>query len=138
MYIFILESIGMQELILVGIVALIVFGPRKLPEMAKMIGKTMAEFRRVTGEFKETWEKEAKFDLEELEKDDLRTIESTKKINGDVKVLQNTEDNKFLPEIKEINADDFKINTEEFRNEKNVETIPVKQDKVESEKRNWL
>lgn len=121
----------MQELFLVGIVALIVFGPRKLPEMARMIGKTMAEFRRVTGEFKETWEKEAKFNLDELEKSDLKTIENNKTTNGDVKVLGNTEDNKFLPEIREINADDFNRKTI-------VEKVPVKRENVESEKRNWL
>lgn len=131
MFLFILESIGMQELLLVGVVALIIFGPRKLPEMAKMIGKTMAEFRRVTGEFRETWEKEAKFDLDELEKSDLKTIENTKKTNGDVKVLENTEDSKLLPEIREINAEDF-------NKEIIAEKFPVKQDKVESEKRNWL
>lgn len=131
MFLFILESIGMQELFLVGIVALIVFGPRKLPEMARMIGKTMAEFRRVTGEFKETWEKEAKFNLDELEKSDLKTIENNKTTNGDVKVLGNTEDNKFLPEIREINADDFNRKTI-------VEKVPVKRENVESEKRNWL
>ncbi len=131
MFLFILESIGMQELFLVGIVALIVFGPRKLPEMARMIGKTMAEFRRVSGEFRETWEKEAKFNLDELEKSDLKTIENNKKTNGDVKVLENTEDNKFLPEIREINADDFNRKTI-------VEKVPVKRENVESEKRNWL
>ncbi len=47
-YIFIFESIGTSELMLIGLVALIVFGPRKLPELARTIGKTMAEFRRST------------------------------------------------------------------------------------------
>jgi Tat protein translocase TatB subunit len=131
MFLFILESIGMQELFLVGVVALIIFGPRKLPEMARMIGKTMAEFRRVTGEFKETWEKEAKFDFNELEQSELKTIENTEKKNGGVKVLQNTEDGKFLPEIREINAEDF-------NREMVVEKVPSKQEKAESEKRNWL
>jgi Tat protein translocase TatB subunit len=134
MFVFILESIGMQELLLVGVVALIIFGPRKLPEMAKMIGKTMAEFRRVTGEFKETWEKEAKFDFndEELGNDDkLNTIENTKSINGNAKVLEDSEINKLLPEIREVNAAGFD-------KEIIAEKIPVKQERVESEKRNWL
>lgn len=133
MFLFILESIGMQELLLVGLVALIVFGPRKLPEMAKMIGKTMAEFRRVTGEFKETWEKEAKFDLDEVEKEtnNLKTIENTKPINGNAKVLENSEENKFLPEIREINATDF---DKELIVERNL----VQSNITESEKKNWL
>ena len=76
MYLFILESIGTSELILVGIVALIFLGPRKLPEYAKKIGKITAEFRGTAHEFKETWEREASFqeeikslDLNELDKE---------------------------------------------------------------------
>jgi Tat protein translocase TatB subunit len=65
LYLLILESIGTSELILIGIIALIVFGPRKLPQMAKTIGKTMADFRRTTNEFKSTWEREAEFYKEE-------------------------------------------------------------------------
>jgi Tat protein translocase TatB subunit len=55
----------MSELVLIGIVALIIFGPRKLPQLARKAGKTMNDLRKVTGEFKETWEKEV--DLSELE-----------------------------------------------------------------------
>jgi Sec-independent protein translocase protein TatA len=40
----------------VFVVALVVFGPEKLPELAKNVGKFMAEFRRMTGEFKGTFE----------------------------------------------------------------------------------
>ncbi len=65
-YVFILESIGTSELMLIGLVALIVFGPRKLPELARTIGKTMAEFRRSTDDFKKTWQQE--LDLEEAKK----------------------------------------------------------------------
>lgn len=131
MFLLILESIGMQELILVGVVALIIFGPRKLPEMAKMIGKTMAEFRRVTGEFKETWEKEAKFDLEDIQDNELKTIENTKKLNGTKEVISDNDNEIHLPEIKEINAEDF-------NKQISVDRVPVSQIKTESEKRNWL
>lgn len=66
MYSFLLvfESIGTAELILIGIVALIFLGPRKLPQIAKTIGKTMADFRKTTNEFKTTWEREVNFDEE--------------------------------------------------------------------------
>lgn len=64
MFLLILESIGTSELILIAAVALIVFGPRKLPEMAKKLGKTMAEFRNATNEFKTTWEREVAFEDE--------------------------------------------------------------------------
>lgn len=64
MFLFILESIGTSELILIGIIALIFLGPRKLPEIARKIGKTMADFRNTTNEFKSTWEREVNFEEE--------------------------------------------------------------------------
>jgi Tat protein translocase TatB subunit len=46
-------GIGMPELLLILAVALIVLGPKKLPELARALGKGMAEFRRATDELKE-------------------------------------------------------------------------------------
>jgi sec-independent protein translocase protein TatA len=61
LFLLILESIGTPELLMIAVVALIVFGPRKLPQMAKTLGKTMADFKNATNEFKSTWEREAAF-----------------------------------------------------------------------------
>jgi sec-independent protein translocase protein TatB len=75
------ETIGWQELIFIGILALIFLGPRKLPTMARTIGKYMAEFRRAATEFKSTWESEVSSittDFKEELKDtnnDLRMLE---------------------------------------------------------------
>lgn len=77
MFLLILESIGSSELILIAAVALIVFGPRKLPEMAKKIGKTMAEFRNATNEFKTTWEREAAFEDEKSEGKNVTLLTDT-------------------------------------------------------------
>ncbi len=60
------ESIGTPELALIVIAALLLFGPRKLPEIGRMLGKTMGEFRRASEEFKRTWEMEV--EIEEAEK----------------------------------------------------------------------
>lgn len=49
-------GIGLPELIIIIIVALIVFGPKKLPDLAKSLGKGMAEFRKATDDFKSTVE----------------------------------------------------------------------------------
>lgn len=78
MFLFIFESIGTSELLLIGIVALIFLGPRKMPEMAKKIGKIMAEFRGATSEFKQTWEREINFE-EEIKSLDLNAIEAETK-----------------------------------------------------------
>ena len=46
-------GIGMPELLLILALALIVLGPKKLPELARALGKGMAEFRRATDELKD-------------------------------------------------------------------------------------
>jgi TatA/E family protein of Tat protein translocase len=50
--------IGIQELVLILVIALLVFGPKKLPELGRSIGKTLAEFRRASNELKHNIEKE--------------------------------------------------------------------------------
>jgi TatA/E family protein of Tat protein translocase len=62
--------LGMPEIILILVVALVVFGPRKLPELGKSLGQAMAQFRRASEDFKRTWEQEV-----EIEK--VRMTETT-------------------------------------------------------------
>ena len=49
-------GIGMPEMILILAIALIVIGPKKLPDLAKSLGRAMREFKRATSEFKESIE----------------------------------------------------------------------------------
>ena len=51
-------GLGGPELFLIMVIALIVFGPRKLPEIGKSLGKMMAEFRRASNDFRNTIESE--------------------------------------------------------------------------------
>lgn len=51
-------SIGIYELLIIFTIALLVFGPRKLPELGKSLGKTLQEFRRATNELKHTLDEE--------------------------------------------------------------------------------
>ena len=51
-----MPQIGPLEVFIVAAVALIVFGPQKLPEIARMIGRFMSEMRRMAGEVKSEWE----------------------------------------------------------------------------------
>jgi Tat protein translocase TatB subunit len=46
-------GIGMPELIVIFVIALIIIGPKKLPDLARALGKGMAEFRKATSEIKE-------------------------------------------------------------------------------------
>lgn len=58
--------LGVPELLLIFAVVLIVFGPRKLPEIGRTLGKALAEFRKATDDLKGTIEREVR--LEELKK----------------------------------------------------------------------
>jgi Tat protein translocase TatB subunit len=49
-------DIGLQEMLVVGVIALLVFGPSKLPELGRMFGRAMREFRRYSDEFRTTVE----------------------------------------------------------------------------------
>src|SRR5215468_9891639 len=65
MYLFILDSLGSSELLVILGAALIFFGPRRLPQLSRQLGKGLAEFRRASEDFKRTWEREV--NLENLE-----------------------------------------------------------------------
>ena len=58
--------LGVPELLLIFAVILIVFGPRRIPEIGRTLGKALGEFRKATDDFKSTIEREVR--LEELKK----------------------------------------------------------------------
>jgi sec-independent protein translocase protein TatA len=55
-------SVGMPEMIIILVIALIIFGPRKLPELGRSLGKSLAEFKRASNELKNTLEEEIRLD----------------------------------------------------------------------------
>ncbi len=62
-------SLGVPEMMMIFVVALLLFGPRQMPQIGKSIGKALGEFRRASNEFKRTIEDEvAGEDLVELKK----------------------------------------------------------------------
>ena len=135
MYLFILESIGTSELILIGIVALIIFGPRKLPQMARTIGKMMAEFRGATNEFKTTWQREASF---EEESNQIKNLFEEPEAVKDLQIEENSQNESsakvFKPEIREVDASEIK---KRFELEEN-KLESIQNDKSETSKRDWL
>ena len=60
-------GIGMPELIIIMVIALIVIGPSKLPDLARALGKGMAEFRKATQEIKESLDVDE--DIQEVKRD---------------------------------------------------------------------
>lgn len=68
--------LGMPEIIMIFIVGLLLFGPRKMPELGRSIGRALGEFRRASNEFKRTVEDEvAAEEIRAVEKD-LREIKN--------------------------------------------------------------
>src|SRR5438309_6644436 len=55
-------SIGMPELIVIFVIALIIFGPRKLPELGRSLGKSLAEFKKASNELRSTLEEEIRLE----------------------------------------------------------------------------
>jgi sec-independent protein translocase protein TatB len=65
-FLLILESLGSTELLFILVMALVFFGPRKLPQLSRSLGKSMAEFRRASEDFKRTWDREVNEEMQAM------------------------------------------------------------------------
>ncbi len=65
--------IGMPELVVIMVIALIIFGPRKLPELGRSLGRSLNEFKRASNELKHTLDEEIR--VEEQKTTDQKTAE---------------------------------------------------------------
>jgi TatA/E family protein of Tat protein translocase len=59
-----LGSIGMPELMIILVIALIIFGPRKLPELGRSLGRSLKEFKRASNELQHTLDEEIRLEDE--------------------------------------------------------------------------
>jgi Tat protein translocase TatB subunit len=80
-------GIGMPELILIAVVALIVLGPKKLPDLAKSMGRAVREFRKATSELKETLQVDSEFSdvkkaFNDFQSDVNKTIQPEPKVEA--------------------------------------------------------
>jgi Tat protein translocase TatB subunit len=137
-FLFILESIGTSELILIGIIALIFLGPRKLPQIARTIGKTMADFRNTTHEFKSTWEREVNFqeEAEALRSGDLASGDSNSATQRESPSLDTNTNTLAMPEIKPAQPNMFGDLPVSKETEKT--TAAERPPDEISDKKNWL
>jgi sec-independent protein translocase protein TatB len=145
-YFLIFEGLGTTELLLILVVALIIFGPKKLPQLARSFGKSMSEFKRASEEFKQQWEKEV--DLSETEekknKSELSLVEAEDQYNKNT-ISRTTSFAALTGETQEEMPSDLTANEIAAPEIKEVEpaTIPTAiQSEIPSErktsKRDWL
>ncbi len=128
---------------MIGIVALIFLGPRKMPEIAKKIGKIMSEFRSTTQDFKSTWEREVNFE-EESKLLQLDTIEKETEPSKDESTIPTATEAASIsePVIKEIDKESFERLSQEqgekMTNEAASEDEASNEPDLLSDKRTWL
>ena len=92
-------TLGMPELILIFVVALLLFGPRKMPQIGRSIGRAMGEFRRASNEFKRTIEDEVAADeIREVEKD----LKGIREIGKDLRDLKETVEKPIESTVKKM------------------------------------
>ena len=70
-------SIGMPELIIILVIALIIFGPRKLPELGKSLGRSLNEFKRASTDLQNTLEQEIKLEEQKEEQAKARPADAS-------------------------------------------------------------
>ncbi|MBP9665056.1 MAG: twin-arginine translocase subunit TatB [Pyrinomonadaceae bacterium] len=133
MLLFIFESIGTSELILVGVIALIFLGPRRLPDIARKIGKITAEFRGTANEFKETWQREVDFE-EEAKALDPDAIEAETVARDESKRLKLVKSSNDTPEVRAVDPTEF----EHLRSGSDAAASGEPTLSDEKDKQNWL
>lgn len=149
------ESIGWQELILIGVLALVIFGPRKIPELVKKFGKIMGELRQATNEFKSTWESEVsaitdevKNEVKDLDNDVkmLSQLESPRPVENSIGRKQGWEDTEAEkssngngiepPSVRQVEPEQMQLAQENASAADEIEEIP--ETAVAETKKDWL
>ena len=70
-------SIGMPEMVIILVIALIIFGPRKLPELGRSLGKSIGEFKKASNELRSTLEEEIRIEDQRDQRAALRAEQDT-------------------------------------------------------------
>ncbi len=89
-------QLGFQELFVIFLIALLVFGPKKLPELGKSLGKGIREFKKATEGLKQSWEDQMR-DTESSVKDIYADIDSDPSMTGPV--YKDEEAEAGIPEV---------------------------------------
>ncbi len=121
-------GIGMPEMILILAIALIVIGPKKLPDLAKSLGRAMREFKKATNEFKETMQidgelaevKKAFDDINEDVKSAVDLKPEFERKSGEKDQSDEAAEEKKPEKSSEVPAEDAESPTDDFENLKGL------------------
>jgi len=140
MFILILDSLGSTELFFILVMALVFFGPRKLPQLSRSLGKNIAEFRKASEDFKRTWEREVAF-----EESDLDASRATSHRTENNSILNSENQSRHFPEptIEPVPANESVGRTmmSNTTDSLSAEADETKDDPIKSEpprKQDWL
>jgi Tat protein translocase TatB subunit len=89
-------SLGGPELLFLFVLALLLFGPRKLPEIGRLVGRALSEFRRATYEFRTNLEREVELERMKEARDVLE--ESGRAVSAAIREMTTTEPERAAPE----------------------------------------
>jgi TatA/E family protein of Tat protein translocase len=134
-------GLGMPEVLLILVIALLVFGPRKLPELGKSLGNAMSQFRRASEDFKRTWEQEV--ETEKVRKVDTASGgESNYDYNESYDPYNSYSDDTNSREPVNNDAESNPAGAASTQNETETETVSVGAEtansKAQPEKKHWI
>jgi Tat protein translocase TatB subunit len=124
-------GLGMPEILLILAIALIVIGPKKLPELAKTLGRAMGEFKRSAQDFKRSIDmettlqdvKSSKTDLKDVFKD---TGRKSKRNDTDTPGTDDTSEPAGSPDDSDVTSDDHTLNDSETESRENGSAKEIK------------
>ena len=105
----IMGSLGMPEILMILVVALIIFGPRKLPELGKTLGQSLAHFRKASEDFKRQWEDEVDLEKRRLDAPPAETIRETEQASTEQALTEQALTEPAPIEQASTETDDFSL-----------------------------
>ena len=124
-------SLGWPEIMIILVIALIIFGPRKLPELGKSLGNSLAHFRRASEDFKRTWEDEVEAEKRKLDLPTWNEIESS------TEPASTNQSDSSPPEIAAADTTDSSQESDAAKTEETTVTVP-RTDTQPEEKQGWM
>ena len=138
MFLFILDSLGSTELFFILLMALVFFGPRKLPQLSRSLGKNLAEFRKASEDFKRTWEREVAFEEANMEARKSENIDDNSILDSETQGPANEQLIEAVPVAEAVERQAPSKSIEPSRSAEAQETSNKKIQSEPTRKQDWL